>query len=414
MPYSTPTSPLPSPAKETAPKSKKGFYTPPTHVEDIVSGPMPGIPRRASSRTTSPIMSRSASSSHQPFAASRPIDGLPRRSSHTPTPSTVTGLPDGGSLGLKLHPSPTRAPVMARGPKDSMSSTSTIESSLPPTPKDEPLELDLEGTSKGKGTVPFQPFEPVSRPLSAKHPLRASMAPSRPVLPNRQHSSGHTRGPGSLQISLPGSASTSHLVPSPVDTRPSRPSAMIRKKSGEVVKPSLKQRSMSTPDLTRQVETSPTASESKAFGEERSKSVRFADSDDTPGSTLANVVFFLQTQKPAAVSKAADPDSHMTETETEGETDASDFVQFRTKKNAAARAVDEARDIQLEGGSRVPRVRCDFSPDARNALVGEHVVLERVELKTLNGSLCLQGTTIVRNVSFQKWVAVRFTLDHWQ
>lgn len=142
--------------------------------------------------------------------------------------------------------------------------------------------------------------------------------------------------------------------------------------------------------------------------------MRFADSDDTPGSKLDNVVLFLQNSKPAAVSKAADPDSHLTETETEAETDASDFVQFRTKKNAAARALDDARDIQLEGGSRVPRVRCDFSPDARNALAGEHVVLERAELKTVNGSLCLQGTAIVRNVSFQKWVAIRFTLDHWQ
>lgn len=403
---------MPSPAKETLPKSKKGFYTPPTHVEDIVSGPMPGIPRRASSRTTSPVMSRSASSSHQPFTAPRPVDGLPRRSSHTPTQSTVTGLPDGGSLGLKLHGSPTRAPDMTRGAKDSMSSTSTMESSLPPTPKDEPLELDAMDTGKREGGIPFPPFNPVARPISSKHPLRTSIAPQRPGLHPRQHSGGHHgRGQGSLQLSMPGSASTSHLTESPADTRPTRPSAMIRKKSGEVVKPSLKQRSMSTPDLTRQAENSPPLEQQRTFGEERSKSVRFADSEDTPGSMLNNVVLFLQNQKPAAVSKAADPDGHLTETETEADTDASDFVQFRTRKNAAARAVDDARDIQLEGGSRVPRVRCDFSP---GALHGEMVVMERAELKTVNGSLCLQGTVIVRNVAFQKWVAVRFTMDHWQ
>ena len=377
---------------------------------------MPGIPRRASSRTTSPVMSRSASSSRQSFAAPRPIDGLPRRSSHTPTQSTVTGLPiDGGSLGLKLHGSPTRAPDMSRGAKDSMSSTSTMDSSLPPTPKDEPIELDLADAGKAKGGIPFPPYNPIARPLSAKHPLRTSMAPQRPTLSSRQHSGGlHGRGQGSLQLSMPGSASTSHLIESPVDQRPTRPSAMIRKKSGEVVKPSLKQRSMSTPDLSRQAENSPPLEQERTFGEERSKSVRFADSEDTPGSMLNNVVLFLQNQKPAAVSKAADPDGHLTETETEADTDASDFVQFRTRKNAAARAVDDARDIQLEGGSRVPRVRCDFSPDARNALHGEMVVMERAELKTVNGSLCLQGTVIVRNVAFQKWVAVRFTMDHWQ
>jgi hypothetical protein len=190
---------------------------------------------------------------------------------------------------------------------------------------------------------------------------------------------------------------------------------MIRKKSGEVVKPSLKQRSMSTPDLTRLPEESPDFQDTgRTFGEERSKSVRFADNGDTPGSTLANVVLFLQNSKPAAVSKAADPDNHLTETETEADTDASDFVQFRTRKNAAARAQDDARDIALEGGSRVPRVRCDFSPDARHALDGEMVVMERADLRTVNGSLCLQGTAIVRNVSFQKWVAIRFTMDHWQ
>ena len=191
---------------------------------------------------------------------------------------------------------------------------------------------------------------------------------------------------------------------------------MIRKKSGEVVKPSLKLRAMSTPDLTRlkESEESPDDDDvptSRPFGEERSKSVRFADADDdSPGSALANVVLFLTNSRPVAVSKTMDGDA-LTETETEADTDASDFVHFRTRKNAAARAQDDAREISLEGGSRVPRVRCDFSP---HALDGEMVVMERADLATVNGVLCMQGTVIVRNVAFQKWVAVRFTMDHWQ
>ena len=428
MPYSTPTSPMQSPARDGTPSSKKGFYTPPTHVEDIessssgISGPMPGIPRRASSRTTSPAMSRSASTTTQSF--SRPLDGLPRRASHTQPPATpTTGLPEHvGTLGLKLHPSPTPTrPPMSRGPQDSLDSTSTTESSLPPTPRDEPLDLAEMGPPEvAKSSVPFPVLE--SRPISANHPLRTSISPSRPGMPPRQLSGGsapgHSRGPGSLQLQIPGSASTSQLEDSPAEYRPTRPTSMIRKKSGEVVKPSLKQRSMSTPDLTRLPEESYEEEEvltSRPFGEERSKSVRFADADDdAPGSALANVVLFLSNSKPAAVSKAADPDNHLTETETEADTDASDFVHFRTRKNAAARAQDDAREISLEGGSRIPRVRCDFSPDARHALDGEMVVMERSELKTVNGALCLQGTVIVRNVAFQKWVAVRFTMDHWQ
>jgi hypothetical protein len=204
---------------------------------------------------------------------------------------------------------------------------------------------------------------------------------------------------------------------------------MIRKASGEVVKPSLKQRSMSTPDLTRLKEEEETPEEdaptSRPFGEERSKSVRFADADEaTTGSSLVNIVRFLSKARPRAVARTMDT-GELTETETElelelevdgdgdcdNDTDANDFLAFRTKKNAAARAQDDAREISLEGGSRVPRVRCDFAP---HALDGEMVVMERANLATLHGDLCIQGTIIVRNVSFQKWVAVRFTMDHWQ
>lgn len=196
---------------------------------------------------------------------------------------------------------------------------------------------------------------------------------------------------------------------------------MIRKKSGEVVKPSLKVRSMSTPDLSRQGDGEPKTpdedDEGRDFPDERSKSVRFADGDDGESQALERVVLFLREQKPAAVGKAADPDhvGGVTDTETEADdTDASDFVQFRTRRNAAARAADEAGQIMLEGGSRVPRLRVDFSPDARGSLDGENVVMERVELITGPGPLCMRGTIIARNVAFQKWVSVRFTLDHWQ
>lgn len=382
---------------------------------------MPGIPRRASSRTSSPVMSRSASSTHQSFSTVLPIDGLPRRGSHTTAPTTPTsGLPQHvGSLGLKLHPSPTAGPSMIRGPQDSLDSTSTLDSSLPPTPRDEPLELDAMTPTPAveKASIPFPPFEPTPRPVGSNHPLRGSLSPPRPSV-LRQHSasgSGHHRGAGSLQLNIPGSASTSELVPSPADYRPTRPTAMIRKKSGEVVKPSLKLRAMSVPDMTRLKEEEEPAEEdapiSRPFGEERSKSVRFADAaEDAPGSTLANVVLFLHNSRPVAVSKTMDGEA-LTETETEADTDASDFVHFRTRKNAAAKAQDDAREISLEGGSRVPRVRCDFSP---HALDGEMVVMERAELTTVNGVLCMQGTAIVRNVAFQKWVAVRFTMDHWQ
>ena len=195
---------------------------------------------------------------------------------------------------------------------------------------------------------------------------------------------------------------------------------MIRKKSGEVVKPSLKTRSMSTPDLSRQEDvsepSSPETEKNRDFPDERSKSVRFADDDEGDTGALESVVLFLREQKVTAIGKAADPErsDQVTETETENDTDASDFVQFRTKRNAAARAADEAEKIVLEGGSKVPRVRVDFAPEARGSLVDEYVVLERVELVSGVGPLSLRGSAIVRNASFQKRVGIRFTLDHWQ
>ncbi|ORX37920.1 putative phosphatase regulatory subunit-domain-containing protein [Kockovaella imperatae] len=477
MPYSNPTSPVPSPVKETVVHGHNSWLhhyydqDPYRDRKSVLHTPMP-IPRRSSSgqrmpngRTRSPAASRTSSYSNHagPSSAanaenvsgpSTPVDGLPsRRSASTPPASTpktalgVTGLPsrpelqadtttsESTGLGLKLEPSPEKPiPGLTRTLKDSMDSTSTIESSLPPTPADEPRSLPISSSPEGSptkvasikkeeddkenaiATIPFPPFEPPPshRTIHLSSPRTFSDTPSRPTMMGRRGSHNGQRTvsahASSLSIDLPSSSSNNgrgqSLEP------PARPSSMIRKKSGEVVKPSLKVRSMSTPDLSRQPEEEhddPSDHEGgRPFGEERSKSVRFAGDDDDEPGTLENVITFLKEQRPVQLGQ-----ENMTETETENDTDASDFVQFRTRRNAAARAIDEAERIVMEGGSRVPRIRVDFSPDARSVLGSEHVVLERVDMAT-PGPLALKGTAVVRNVSFNKWVAVRFTLDHWQ
>jgi hypothetical protein len=460
MPYAEPTSPspLPSPDKEHPHPSstRKGHYTPPSHIEvagpstkpsssPSAMGPMPGIPRRSSANSSgastprrglSPAVSRQTSASYT-FPSSRPMEGLPRRGSSGQglPPMDVPGLPtngEGSTLGLKLLPSPVKTSPQ-RVAKDSMDSTSTMESALISTPPDETADLPSTNGHAPNGKpvpIPFILHEP---PPKTAMPSRSAMSPTRPTLINSRRGSGpilgHRRGDhtGSLQIPFPSSSSTTQL-PSPtpssqLSTSPSflRPASMIRKKSGEVVKPSLKQRSMSTPDLSRQADQSdpatPDHEHGRDFPEERSKSVRFAGAEDD-STALENVVLFLREQKPTAVGKAADPDraglpSDTDNTDLDTELD-SDYVSFRTRRNAAARAADEAERLQLEGCSRVPRLRVDFAPDARGSLKGEHVVLERVELQSTTGPLTLKGTAIVRNVAFQKWVAIRFTLDGWQ
>ncbi|KAL7424875.1 hypothetical protein Q5752_000561 [Cryptotrichosporon argae] len=266
-------------------------------------------------------------------------------------------------------------------------SSSSVEEPLPVTPTSE--------------TVSFASFDP--RP--------------RPTLLHR-HSAVHGHHRGQSSGSLPANnASTSHLESTIQFLRPT--TSMIRKKSGEVVKPSLKQRSMSTPDLTRRSsDGSDDGNElegmsSTTLHEHASKSVRFAGSGE--GSGLESVVLFSREQKVTAVSKAADPDyvGGMTETETENDTDASDFVLFRTRRNAAARAADDAREIELHQVTPVPRIRVDFAPDTRSALKDEYVVLERAAVQN-STPLTMHGTVVVRNIAFSKWVAVRFTLDNWQ
>lgn len=437
MPYALPTSSTPSPVKETHPI--KQHMAAPAHIENVDAGPsyshraMPVIPRRASSnhsasstprRGLSPAVSRQPSV-NQAFSASRPLEGLLRRVSHERGALGGSGMPSGlateSSLGLKLHPSPkgTTAPEL----NESISSTSTIDSSLPPTPADSPQHLAHLVPGPKTGSIPFPEFEPP--PKAIPHHLPRLSSPGRPGSNNvrrvvsqshhRGHNGGHT---GSLQINF--SASASDLVQPQPTSYAMRPTAsMIRKKSGEVVKPSLKMRSLSTPDLTRSGEASdpstPEPDNDRAFPDERSKSVRFAGTDDGEDGALENVVLFLREQKPTAVSRAIDPErAGMTETETENDTDASDFVQFRTRKNAAARAKDEEERWILEGGSRVPRTRVDFAPEARGSLDDEMVVLERVELGGNTGAFGLKGQVIVRNAAFHKWVAVRFTMDHWQ
>jgi len=446
MPYAEPTSPVPSPTEKHA--FRKRYLTPPTHFEQVeagpssLTGPMPGIPRRSSSnqsgsptprRMMSPAVSRQSSSTYQSFPSSRPMEGMPRRPSADKPLQGLTGLPSGssgGNLGLHLHPSPTKA-LTQRDAQDIPSSTSTVDSPLPSTPADEPHDLPLGRTAHHEDirSDPFQSFESPHKPSFSHPPHRSALSPPRPpFLSRRSSSQGHHRGnetTGSLPMKFSSSASATHLPNANhhrvISSQPVRLTAsMIRKKSGEIVKPSLKARSMSTPDLFRQGDgsepTTPEDERERGFPEERSKSVRFAGEEEDDGAALESVVLFLREQKPIAVGKAADPEQAalLTETETEVDTDASDFVQFRTRRNAAARAADEAERIVLEGGSRVPRLRVDFAPDARGSLLNEHVVLERAELVNGIGPLSLRGSVIVRNISFQKSVAVRFTLDHWQ
>ncbi|GAA5932594.1 uncharacterized protein JCM15063_002149 [Sporobolomyces koalae] len=157
------------------------------------------------------------------------------------------------------------------------------------------------------------------------------------------------------------------------DEHPSRkPTMMVRKKSGELVRPSLKtdgmRRDFSKPRSAPATPLCP-------------KYVHF----DTQ---LEHVKHFLAQQRPAAVSRNGSP----VETETEDEPEAFPFP---------AMATAQAGKVKLVLPNFPAR-----PPTENDAYV------ESLDMASDGKSI--RGIVRVRNLAFEKWVAVRFTLDHWQ
>lgn len=175
-------------------------------------------------------------------------------------------------------------------------------------------------------------------------------------------------------------SSSEYPTPSPtlehvIDIRDSFPRSktpMLRKKSGELVRSSLKMSESTSKERpkTRSAPATPTVTE---------KSVHF----DTK---LEHVKLFLSQQKPEAVSRSGSP----VETETEDEPEAFPFPAM-----AEAQA---GLSLQLP----------NFTYPLNHNL---DVYLEALELAKDGKSL--KGIVRVRNLAFEKWVAIRYTLDNW-
>lgn len=147
---------------------------------------------------------------------------------------------------------------------------------------------------------------------------------------------------------------------------------MVRKKSGEVVKSSLKTPNRSRPSSMPSTPTFP-------------KAVHF-------DVTIEHVRHFLHSEKPSAVSAGSSPiESYDGETEFPFHSD-DDF---------------RLREPPFEWDIALPNFPRDL--DSRKHLP---VRVERVVLSTDKKNLI--GTVAVANIAFQKAVVVRFTLDFWE
>ncbi|KAK9340439.1 putative phosphatase regulatory subunit-domain-containing protein [Lipomyces starkeyi] len=161
---------------------------------------------------------------------------------------------------------------------------------------------------------------------------------------------------------------------------------MVRKKSGELVKPSLKSRRPSS------VPSTPTYP----------KNVHF----DTH---LEHVRHFLQAERPAAVSNEASPVDEKDD----------DFFPWmpRSLHRRNQLAGDEDDDIDsMPERSPSPSTLYDWELVLPN--FPEHpnenavVFVERVFLSADQRSLL--GHVAVKNLAFMKWVAAKFTVDYWK
>ena len=189
--------------------------------------------------------------------------------------------------------------------------------------------------------------------------------------------------PSASASPVSGSQSASALFDS------SNEAKLIRKKSGQVVRSSLKSsRSASRTSLSVLTFT---PSSSKSEPTTPSKAVHF--------DTKEHVKLFLAEQKPLAVSRDGSPTDDTSGTD-------SDFPRFIYGDGAAgADGQPISRKTRLVMQVANMPVRINSTPDS-------DVLLE--ELCLSNDGQSIQGKVRVKNLAFSKAVAIRFTFDQWQ
>lgn len=240
-----------------------------------------------------------------------------------------------------------------------------------PTPASAPLPSIPRRQSVGRSHSEID----VSRPPKAvPQRILARVAPKQSLSTRTSAQRNET----ALKLDLDG------LAAKPVESTlisPALPSPMIRKKSGEVLKPSLKSVS-SYSDVGNALAPSPGA-RSLPSTPSCPKFVHF----DTH---LERVKLFLHDQKPEVVSRNGSPiDCPST---SEGEE-----YPFPTT------------DEEGEGSKKLLEIRLPNFPTHHE--VDTDLYLESLFLDDDRKNL--KGIIRVKNISFSKWVAVRFTLDWW-
>ncbi|KAI0095174.1 putative phosphatase regulatory subunit-domain-containing protein [Irpex rosettiformis] len=191
---------------------------------------------------------------------------------------------------------------------------------------------------------------------------------------------------------------SSFIPPSPPHTSslPRTPSSPIILSNGKPLKSSLKS-SSSSPNVAGEFDLS----QRKHFRAQSAPStprVHFAEKN----AGLETVKVFNKGGKPASLSK---PPGEETETETEAES--YPFPLLSSNSMSIALASQQLLH-EIDNTPYVTSAIPNLSPAPRSNVLLETITLPRTRPPTL------RGTVLVRNLAFEKNVAVRFTLDDWQ
>ncbi|KAJ7491126.1 putative phosphatase regulatory subunit-domain-containing protein [Mycena latifolia] len=314
-------------------------------------------------------------------AAGAPLPLMPRRS------SSASRTPQ--------HPFPFAS--ASTTPKTSPPITLTVQHATPPDANDAPeSSLSSSSSSDGRPTIAIR----AKRVRGVRPPEQSTPTPTvfharqQPPPPPEEDGDTTPRPTARPLVYAPGTGSlralsASHLPsPSPPkladDTETPR---MVRKKSGQPVKSSLKSKSPAPRGALAVVLPGPGG----AGSSKSAPSTPTATRSRVHFDTTEHVKLFLAAQRPLAVSRDGSP----TEDTSGGE--GSDFPEW-----IFGRERDE------------PLGRLEMAADVPSPPPGSELDVKLQTLALADDGASVNGTVAVRNLAFDKWVAVRFTFDAWQ
>ncbi|KAJ1334975.1 Carbohydrate/starch-binding module (family 21) [Microdochium nivale] len=396
-----PSDPL-SPFLKWPPRTPGMPYTPPSHRSPLSSAPSsPNVSRRSSVQMTPsgvdasgsrPVLPRSASyiARHRRTPSfQQPSQSPVKVSASVAQEVTPPGTSDDLKGMLVTHTSPVRqspAPVAdARSmPPGALisppESSSEDEGLVDVNPRGRQIE-NLKELQDAISAIPQHkessptralPGDLLVLPSQAKMLAAPKAAPATRLLDNIPRKISHTRSSTEphIVIAKPDESAVSLSEDNSEQDEPMRKPAMVRKKSGELVRPALRPASLRRPSSMPGTPT-------------YSKAVHF-------DSHLEHVRHFLQVDRPLAVSASSSPNDNY-------ESDA----EYPFHNSSSPRTPPTEWELVLN----------NFPGDSpsRKALP---IRLERVWMSPDQKSLV--GSAIVANLAFQKIVHCRFTFDYWK